>query len=424
MKIRRAIIFFLVSLLFITGCTRKQGIDSNKDLLIEYKRQIDYSEILEGDNEISEVATPYSVLYKQKNTRTMFVFSKQVREVCDQKYELSKLLFERGADNSYQYRYDNAHVFCMNEEIVFQYDGKTAMIISMTNWKRMDLDELGTKVQYTTTDSKITILPTLGGVEIIVDNDREVNGVSLPVTLTDCRRKNHKAGYVTIENRQKDLYVLHQAVAEYPQKTTYGLETTIQKRNGQLLLECSVENNTDLPRRIRLMIDVASEQMFFDSSVYESFPHVNSIYSNYSYLDNRSELFHGCTYVKLNARSITPKDSAALESFSFSFFIEYVEEPVTLEFYGMTQDWCSWRITWKNKPSTSYKLGECYIDQKGWYTVDLTDYIKYVIDSNYFLLEDNSFMIRVKDETDGYAIMASTDHSSFFPYFEISYNVE
>ena len=408
----------------VTGCTRKQGVDSNENLLIEHKSHIDYSEILERDNEIFEVATPYSVLYKSNKKRTMFIFSRQVREYCDVKYEMPSLSFKKGNDNSYQFHFNDLHVFCMEEEIVFQNEGKDAIIISMKNWERNDLDEFGIKVQYTTIDSNMTILPTFGGVEIIVDYNQEVNHVSFPITLIECTRKNHKAGYVTIENQQKDLYIIHQAVAEYPQKIEYGLETNIQKKNSQWKLEVSLSDDADLTKRIRFMIDSVSEQMFFDSSVYESTPRVNNIYSNYSYLDNRSGLQNGCTYVKFNARTITPKDSGAMEKFYFSFYIEYIEKPVTLEFYGMTQDWCSWRITWRNKPSINNKLGECYIDQKGWYTVDLTGYIKNVIDSDYFLLVDNSFMIRVKDDSSGYVVMASTDHSSFFPYFEVNYSVK
>lgn len=424
MKSKIVLLFVLAALLFVTGCEGKMESDSDENLLMAYNHSISLDEIFNRDNEVLEVATPYSVLYRSGKKRNMFIFSEQVRAHDGNKYVLPDLSFQTTLDDSYEFHFNNMHVVCLNDQIHFQNQGISVMTIVMDQWERQTKGELESSVQYISSGLQMTIIPTYGGVEIEIDVSQKINQISLPINLSTCQRKNDEAGYVVLKNQQQELYIIHQAIAEDTNKTVYGLKSKITKRNNALWLEYSFEDNMSVSGKLKFTVDAASEQLFFDSSAYENTPRTNCIYNNYSYFDNRFENVRGYTYLKFNARSFAPKDPALLDYFYFTFYVEYVETPVTIELYAMSKDWCSWRITWHEKPSQNYKFGEFTIDQAGWYTINLTAYIKNMISSDYFMLQDNSFMMKVKDDSDGYAIIASTDHSLYPPFFEVGYKVE
>ena len=89
--------------------------------------------------------------------------------------------------------------------------------------------------------------------------------------------------------------------------------------------------------------------------------------------------------------------------------------------YAVRHDWCSWELTWNNQPNHNEKIGEFKVDKSGWYSIDLTEYTKRLIDRNYYKLENNSIMFKVKDTSTGNAIFTSTDNSVYPPFFEVNY---
>ena len=424
MKTKRVLLFVIVALLFATGCEGKKRSNSDENLLVAYNNSISMDEIFKGNNEVLEVATPYSVLYKSGKKRNMFIFSEQVRAYDGNKYVLPDLSFQTSVDDSYEFCFNNMRVVCLNDQIHFQSQGKSIMTMVMDKWNRQTMDESGSNVQYVSSGFHMTISPTFNGVEIEIDVSQKVNQIFIPINFSKCQRENDEAGYVVLKDQQQELYIIHQAAAEDKNRTVYGLKSKIIKKNGAFGLTYSLDDNMSIPGKLKFTVNAVSEQFFFDSSAYENTPTTNSIYNHYSYFDNRYENAGGYTYLKFNARSFTPKNSELLDYFYFTFYVEYVENPVTIELYAMSKDWCSWRITWNKKPSANYKFGECTIDQAGWYTINLTSYIKTMIDSNYFLLLDNSLMMKVKDDSVGYVVMASTDHGLYPPFFEVGYRVE
>jgi len=129
----------------------------------------------------------------------------------------------------------------------------------------------------------------------------------------------------------------------------------------------------------------------------------------------------GYTYLKYNVRSITPKDPELLDSFKLNFYAMAVDGDVDIEVYRITNDWCSWTTAWYNTPPAREKIGYFSLSEPGWHTIDFTEYIKHLIKSGYYNLTDNSVVFKMKESSEGYAVLASANNSFTPPYFEINY---
>ena len=123
--------------------------------------------------------------------------------------------------------------------------------------------------------------------------------------------------------------------------------------------------------------------------------------------------------MKFNIRSFTPKRKDLLDSVTLNLYVLYCSGDVELEVYSVRNDWCSWELTWLKQPAHNEKIGEFKISESGWYSIDLTEYVKLLIDKKYYNLQNNSILFKVKGESSGYAVFTSTDNSVFPPFFEV-----
>ena len=164
-----------------------------------------------------------------------------------------------------------------------------------------------------------------------------------------------------------------------------------------------------------------SEKMFFDTSTYSAKPKTNFILNNISYFSAQHSDGNERTYMKTNLRSITPKQSELLEQITLSLYAIYAKEEVTLDVYKVKQGWCSWTMNWENHPQYYEKIGEIIVDQPGWYDIDLTDYVKNLIENGYDGITDNSFVLVARSAENGEVIFASADNSCAPPYYKVVY---
>ena len=164
--------------------------------------------------------------------------------------------------------------------------------------------------------------------------------------------------------------------------------------------------------------------MFFDSSAYQSIPTTNSLYNNVSIFDTVSDDKNGYTYMKFNVKSFTPKRADLLDSISLSIYVMNCKEGTVLEVYSLHEDWCAWTLSWRNKPKYKEKLGELSLSKAGWYTIDLQKYVKHLIANDYYRRIENSIMFKIKNGTEGYAVVASSDNKITPPFFSVQYRIE
>ena len=64
------------------------------------------------------------------------------------------------------------------------------------------------------------------------------------------------------------------------------------------------------------------------------------------------------------------------------------------------------------------------MSQEGWYTIDLKEYVERLIENNYYRRGDNSILLKIKDETEGYAVVAASDNKITPPFFSVKYRTE
>ena len=163
--------------------------------------------------------------------------------------------------------------------------------------------------------------------------------------------------------------------------------------------------------------------MFFDCAAYENTHNVNYIFDNNIIFDSITPQHGTLNYMKFNLRSFTPKKADLLDQILLNLYMQYCEGEVEIEVYSVRHSWCAWELTWDNLPKHNEKIGQFTVSKAGWYSIDLTDYAKLLINKKYYKLTDNSIMFKVKDGSTGVVIMASSDNSVYPPFFEVNYRV-
>ena len=266
-------------------------------------------------------------------------------------------------------------------------------------------------------------MPTYGGVLIEYYIQNSVDSLNFKLEIPSYSYVNDSAGYVNILNKDNSkVAVAFQGMIFDENDVFYGGEAVrIVREKKDLYLNYNIPENISLPYKYVINIDMYSGKMFFDTSTYSANPSTNFILNNISFFSASQSDGNERTYMKTNLRSITPKQSELLEQINLSLYAICVKEKVTLEVYKVKDDWCSWTMNWENHPSYYEKIGEIIVDESGWYDIDLTDYVKKLIDNGYDGITDNSFVLVAQSAENGEAIFASADNSCAPPHYKVIY---
>ena len=390
------------------------------------------SNILSKEHMIDKAITQYSVLYGYNNSREMYVFTAPIIEengtmtqalrndICgsnevfftqNQQFNVSfekNLINMKNGEKSISLCLDNFTTL----EKIYNYES----LYGVRNEALKYTDEYG---------NYMYCMPTYGGllVEYYIHNSIESDSLDFKLELPSYSYVNDPAGYVNFlcaDNSK--AAVAFQGMIFDENNIFYGVETAkIVKENKNIYLKYNIPENISLPCKYIISIDMYSEKMFFDTSTYSAKPKTNFILNNISYFSAQHSDGNERTYMKTNLRSITPKQSELLEQITLSLYAIYVKEEVTLDVYKVKQGWCSWTMNWENHPSYYEKIGEIIVDQPGWYDIDLTDYVKSLIDNGYDGITDNSFVLVARSAEKGEVIFASADNSCAPPYYKVVY---
>ena len=285
--------------------------------------------ILSIDNEMESVATEYSVTYSQADYRKMFVFAVPVREFSDAHPKfmnnyispVSKHEFEtinsnykvRYHSNSIEMQYNNDSL-----EIMLENGKKSELIHNRSNMYNSQTDG----VLYGTNNKNVNVscAPSYNGLTVDLEVRKPIknNYVDLKMDFGRYSYLNDKAGYVQIKQEDQKIAVLYPGVSSDKNERTFvnGKLEMIQKQEEKSLrvyLNHMTESNVSYPLRVSINMDFYTEKMFFDTSVYEDKPNLNSLLDNVSKFNTRDDCCQGYTYIKLNLNSLTPNNSEYLQ---------------------------------------------------------------------------------------------------------------
>lgn len=390
------------------------------------------SNILSKEHMIDGATTQYSILYGDNNNREMYVFAAPIIETTGAIIQgLRNDIFE---SNEMFFTQNQQFNVSFEKNLIYMKNGEKSISLCLDNFTNLkkvyNYESLygvrNEALKYTDEyGNHMYCMPTYGGllVEYYIYNSLESDSIDFKLELPSYSYVNDPAGYVNILCKDSTkAAVAFQGMIFDENNIFYGVETAkIVKENKNICLKYNIAENISLPCKYVISIDMYSEKMFFDTSTYSPKPKTNFILNNISYFSAQHSDGNERTYMKTNLRSITPKQSELLEQITLSLYAIYAKEEVTLDVYKVKQGWCSWTMNWENHPSYYEKIGEIIVDQPGWYDIDLTDYVKSLIDNGYDGITDNSFVLVARSAEKGEVIFASADNSCAPPYYKVVY---
>lgn len=419
---------FLIFLLF--GCIQTDQItypDNHNSILLDYTEYVDIPSLFQygGDWEaVSKVETKYSSLYKQDNKREMYVFSVPIKELANEKFSFFDPSIQQLDELTYQTNNMNFNVYFNENDISLKYyDDELTFQIEESH--SVNLSEDGTCVQYKTEEYDLEVSPAYNAVLMRVMIPKAEKEFKLPIIAAQYKAENEKAGYTILKADDSEKIIICQSIITDSNGRLYtNNQVKVKEKFDQKYIVCSIPPEVSYPIQLEFEVDFYTENMFFDSSAYQEMPRTNSLYNNVSVFDTISEDKNGYTYMKFNVKSFTPKKADLLDSISLSFYVMNCREGTVLEVYSLQEDWCAWTLSWWNRPEHKEKLGEIPLSQEGWYTIDLKEYVERLIENNYYRRVDNSILLKIKDETEGYAVVAASDNKIIPPFFSVKYRTE
>lgn len=349
---------------------------------------------------IDKATTQYSVLYGYNNSREMYVFTAPIIE--ENGTITQALRNDICGSNDVFFTQNQQFNVSFEKNLINMKNGEISISLCLDNFTTLEKiynyeSMYGVRneaLKYTDEyGNYMYCMPTYGGllVEYYIHNSVESDSIDFKLELTSYSYVNDPAGYVNILCKDSTkAAVAFQGMIFEENNIFYGVEAAkIVKENKNIYLKYNIPENISLPCKYIISIDMYSEKMFFDTSTYSAKPKTNFILNNISYFTAQHSDGNERTYMKTNLRSITPKQSELLEQITLSLYAIYAKEEVTLDVYKVKQGWCSWTMNWENHPSYYEKIGEIIVDQPGWYDIDLTDYVKSLIDNGYDGITDN-----------------------------------
>jgi hypothetical protein len=399
----------------------------------------DISDILSQPyEEVTSVSTKYSMLYKDGINRKMYVFAVPVREIENDQYFLfGNRIYENG-DGVYRTQNKEFNIAFKKESINLNYtDLAFAVLIDSESIAKEEdyqntYGEIREAVKYSGAVDGIDMrcIPTYNGLlmEFELANKPEKKELTFEIDINKLEYINDPAGYVQIMADENQAGMIYQGIVVDEKNKYYpnnAVKIDIKNKRYYLTVDLiDLPPDISYPAKLAVSFDFYCFKMFYDTSVYEAVPKTNTILNKVSIFDSINEKQNGYTYLKYNIKSFTPKISSLVGSFTFNFYVMSVTDSVDIEVHRVPKDWCSWTITWKNKPKFKEKLGEFTISEPGWHKIDLTEYAKMLIERNYDKQDTNSVVLKIKDGSRGYAVLASADNTYAPPYFEVNYRVQ
>lgn len=423
-------IFTFLFLIFLQGCIRTDQIeypDNHESFLIDYSEYIDIPSIFQysGDWEaVSKVETKYSSLYKKGNNREMYVFSVPVKEFDDETFSFFDSSIYRINENTYQTNNKNFNVYFNGANFLMKYYERE-LELQFEKPSCITCSDDGTYVIYQTERYDLNIFTGYNAVLMKITVPDSLDEFRLPLESKQYKFQNSKAGYAVLKTDESDCVIICQSIITDSNSIIYtNNPVKIKEKSGQRYIVFDIPKGLSYPIQLEFEIDFCTENMFFDSSAYQSIPTTNSLYNNVSIFDTISDDKNGYTYMKFNVKSFTPKRADLLDSISLSIYVMNCKEGTVLEVYSLQEDWCAWTLSWRNKPKYKEKLGELSLSKAGWYTIDLQNYVEHLIANDYYRRIENSIMFKIKNGTEGYAVAASSDNKITPPFFSVQYRIE
>ncbi len=409
--------------------------DCHDDLLYCYEPTKDIPAIVSGENIVDIVNTDYSVLYQNSLKRKMFVFSSQVRQHQESEYAPYDRSFQETSEENVilssqkDIKIDQRKIEYGNRDfkLIINMDeyGVPMLLNDSTNRYGSTVD----MIQYESDQYSIAVSATYGGLMFSIDLITPVKEIGFPILCGELKWNNENAGYCVFEDKEedRDVFVCSRPLTMDENGENYSLgKASVRKKGGEyyLLLSDLICKNGNQATKVVLLINMEYEKMFYDSTAYAEKPLTNYIYDFYSVLRPVNSKTSGYIYLKFNMRSFTPKTATLLDRAVLHMYVFGCTDKATLEVYSVRNDWCSWEMSWLGKAKYYEKIGEFTVSSDGWYGVDLTSFFIRTINNDYYGVENNSVMIKLKDGEQAECLIHSCDHSETPPYFEIDYRVK
>ncbi len=434
------VVFFCLALIFVLK--NQNIIEENNDDTISTSAEANniqketnnipeyFSNILSPKNLSEKLTTKYSILYGDDNDREMYVFSVPILEKNE---NITQILKNDICETNEMFFTQNQHFnVSFEKNLINMKNGEESISLYSDNStsfeKTYNYESLyGTRNEAIKYNDKyenyMYCIPTYSGVLIEYYIQNNIDSLEFKLELPSYSYANDPAGYVNILcGDNSKAAVAFQGMIFDENNNFHGLETVqIYKDNENYFMKYNLPENISFPYKYIINIDMYSEKMFFDTSTYSSIPNTNFILNNISYFTAKQSDGNERTYMKTNLRSITPNQSDLLEKITLSLYAIYAKEEVIIEVYKVKDDWCSWTMNWENHPSYHEKIGEIIVDKPGWYDVDLTNYVKNLIDNGYDKTTDNSFVLVAQSAENGEVFFASADNSCAPPYYKVVY---
>lgn len=415
---------------------------------------------------IDEFNSEISIGYKNEDgTYTAYIFSSPIRykegslNLVDIDNRLVKINSGRYYENNYQYRNNKGHTLSYfpenlndNNKLLIENDLYELKI----SLKNQDLSSEFSKsfdsiwnvkndtVIYSNNDYTLNSYATNTGIktEIVLDKLPQDKTLDFSIDTPDLFKVINPGGYITFIDQARDENNRLQAVIlppiikdSYQDKTNEQnphmflkskLETESIGENKHLVsivLDDDLYNtqNLEFPIIVDMSWDLHTRSQP-DSPVYSKLMYTNQYLTDYSVIGNSEMFGDGENLSRLRIHEYIDDN---LDNIKHAYFHTYdlsgFATNSTISLHKLTSFWASSEITWGNKLEPEYKVTEKIFEKEGYNKFDITELAKKALEDDSYNTESYGVLMKGDGTKNSYRILASSDHSLFSPFEEITF---
>lgn len=244
-------------------------------------------------------------------------------------------------------------------------------------------------------------------------------------------------GYILLKDLELDEFAQIQGIIHSPiiicelAKDEYQflydnkLQFECEKGNRYLITISLDKKLSNYNQNISIKADMSWEMYRStqpDSAIYSKRSHTNRYLANYSLIGESDMYGVGENYMRLRIGEYIKDTSDNIKSAYISFYeASGQKSPSQISLYKISQQWSSTRITWDNKIGGDNKIDQKKVNERGYYSFNITDVAKECLKDDTMEIESNGISLVAENSADAYRLFASSDNALFSPFEEITF---
>lgn len=383
----------------------------------------------------SKYNSPYTLCGENKDgTYNLYVYSAPVQYKKNSKYEMKNLSVVKSDNKKYSFMNQGSDICTYfpkkltqsfsiqnnNKKIEFRFDEKAEEFHCgvVTDYVNIYEDVVSAVIYENEKGMQIVCYPTIDGIQFEYCCSEKCDWPEFEFVCKNTSLLNND-GYIVMDGNEK--FVIYKPLSlENNNELSFEYDIKYKKDGDKTRFSfIRPENITNEEIRLTFSIEKYVDKIP-DSSIYSK-KDENSYLRNYAVIGKNEDFGLGYHYLRFRLGYLFDIDSEDI--IKAEYYVRQLDckrKTPNLVLCENNQQWSSTRVTWsEQKKYKDFELSTGVRNQQNWIGFDITQFVRNCFNDRRCDLESMGCRLRIKDDDNKYAVIATSDNAMYVPYVKL-----